>query len=192
MSKLKTGKLFDIKTDIPRLKADIAVCTAEFEAGMADDLNTSRAFAALFKLVALAEKYTKDIDIDVLASSNQRSLLEDPAVNQTIDDGMQLLHNAFQQLDSVLGLFYDVPMELPKSNAMQGEDCTCCCPSNSDEIVDKSGDELVKIQELALKRMSLKQQKLFKEADLVRDEITQMGYGVKDKKDGFDIYRLDE
>ena len=43
---------------------------------------------------------------------------------------------------------------------------------------------------LARRRAELKAQKLFAEADVIRAEITALGYEVKDRKAEFDIYRL--
>lgn len=70
------------------LRIQLDACIADFETAMCDDLNTSRAFSALFKWVTLAEKHSDEASIDAVEA---------------------LLH-VFEQMNYVLGIDYDVPM----------------------------------------------------------------------------------
>ncbi len=72
-------------------EALIAKALAGFEAGMADDLNTPRAVAALFTLVKGAEKALKPAE-GGLSPAGARRLLE-----------------ALARMDEVVGVFYEPP-----------------------------------------------------------------------------------
>lgn len=158
----------------------------EFEAGMSDDLNTPKAFAALFKLVQISEKVIKESKI---TSSSARILL----------DGLM-------RMDRVLGLHYDVPdvyaAKGPASISPMGtvvqtgnDNCDCGSPihGTAQQLKSVADDAVMaKVRELAQKRSDFKKQKQFQEADDMRQEITSLGFGVKDGKEGFEIYQLDD
>jgi len=173
-------------------KAIIKSIIALFEAAMCDDLNTPKAIAALFKLISEAETVIK---------------------RQQMKKSIAALYlDGIKQMDKVFGVLYEVPVDYFNdssssaarrksnnddaivqyqtldnaklgSNSMHPIDCKC------------EGDDVVisKIRELASQRVDLKTKKMYKEADQIREEITALGYGIKDVKnnaDGYEIFAL--
>lgn len=129
----------------------------EFERAMCDDLGTPRAVAALFTMVSVTEK-----------ALNAR---ENGSGNVTNTEATNILE-AFRTIDSVFGVFYDVPTTYFRSSST----------SKISEDMDKIMEE---VKVLAQKRLDLKLQKLYNEADEIRKQINALGYEVKDTKDGF-------
>ena len=135
-----------------RLRAPLDACIHDFETAMCDDLNTPRAYAALFKWVALAEKHLDDASEEETAAFLQ----------------------VFEQMNSVLGIEYDVP---PVQTAA----------SSGPTSVE---NHLLAANELAKRRMQLKELKDFAGADALRQEIVALGFSIRDTKDGFALDTL--
>lgn len=155
----------------------------EFEKAFGDDLNSPRAFAALFKLIGYSEKLIK----------NGSNKLETTTA--------KLLLSTLKQMDQVFGLIYEVPASYfnnvsttntagkIQENVVLTAASNCLC---GDATLHESANSnaMEKARELAIQRIQCKAQKLYKEADALRAEITALGYGVKDVKDGFELYEL--
>lgn len=160
------------------LPVEVKVALQEFEDAMSDDLNTPRAFAALFKLVQYGETLVK----------------ESVAADMGTPKAITAVHNALSQIDRVLGLFYEVPMNIysPTPSIPKGlgyhDDCSCCSTESGTSLEEET---LKRVRDLAEQRAQCKEQKLFVEADSIRQQITQLGFGVKDTKNGFEIFRLE-
>jgi cysteinyl-tRNA synthetase len=153
-----------------------------FEAALCDDMNTPKAAAALFKLVGGAEKALKRGSMTASMAGAALAVL--------------------RQMDLVLGVLYEVPVEyfntqedssnssdgaierLKKLQETEGHCPDCSCGKAA------SLDALVQVQELASRRAQLKQDKDYAGADRVREEISALGYGVKDSKEGFEVFLL--
>eukprot|EP00981_Chlorochromonas_danica_P005877 scaffold1208_cov163-Ochromonas_danica.AAC.4 len=159
----------------------------EFEAAMADDLNTPRAMAAFFKIIKMAEK----------AEEGKKDLLLS-------------LKQAMVSMDKVLGLFYEIPvtyfsqqtqdssMLLLSAAALedgQGGGCACCrSPINSDgngnSVVVAVAVVTEEVKAMAEERARLKAEKRYAEADAIRQLIKEKGFDVKDSKDGYSLSPL--
>jgi len=124
----------------------ISKCISDFENGMKDDLNTPRACAALFGLVKGCEKMFKSDSMD--------------------KDGAQKVLTALEKLDSILGIFYEVP----------GREQ----PSASQSATDDAPAELVALLE---ERLVAKKAKDFGRADEIRELCATAGYTIVDAKD---------
>ena len=161
MSDLKTlaSSSFHPADEASKSVVDIDDYVARFEAALSDDINTPRAVATLFNLITALEKAlnSKTLTSPIVA----KSLLE-----------------AIERMDSVLGLFYQVPTAYFSSEALQVA-AQASAPIPED------------IVELARRRVDFKAKKMFAEADDMRRQITDAGYAVKDLKGGeFELTRL--
>lgn len=117
----------------------------------------------------------------------------------------------FNTVDQVLGVLYDVPSTYfntkgssssAANNSNDASDSNCvdpdceCIPTDSSNSSTANNDNnnnagvLEEVTALAQQRITLKKQKLFKEADHVRDEISRRGFGLKDTKNGFELFEL--
>jgi cysteinyl-tRNA synthetase len=168
----------------------IESCKTDFETAMCDDFNTPRAIASLFRLVGAVEK--------AIGNSTYSNV-----ISVGIDTASTSLHNftstqaksalaVISAMDSVLGFLYDVPPDYFQRGSYDEESaiggCTECSGSHS------SGPQLemvlAQVRELAEKRRDLKKNKQFKEADEIRGKVAELGYGIKDTKDGYDVFLL--
>jgi len=129
-----------------------------FEAGMADDLNTPRAAAALFTLVKGAEKALKSTPSS-LPPSEARKVLA-----------------ALERMDAVLGIFYDPPSV--EGGAEGGGE-------EGGPGVVTVAELPAEAQELVRRRGEAKERKEWGEADKCREELkTRFGVVLKDVKGG--------
>ena len=160
----------DLKNVPGELMSSIQAAQALFEEAMCDDLNTPRAAAALFMLVALGEKSLKS-ETEKLSAS-QAACIE----------------LAIMKMDRVLGVFYEVPRAY---FAPTGDGQTLQSSSGASVREPLTADQIpLNVAALAQKRSDLKAQKLFADADIVRAEVVALGYEIKDRKNEFDIYKL--
>jgi cysteinyl-tRNA synthetase len=149
---------------------EIDLCKLDFEASMSDDLNTPRAVAAFFKLISLAEKQVKQ--------------------NQLSSKSMKLILEQISNIDSVFGVLYNVPVFNNELIIDKHESAINTCQCDSAGNGQSIQDLLIKVEELANQRKILKENKKYKEADMIRDTVAAMGYGIKDTNQGFDIFLL--
>ena len=143
-------------------------CIEDFEAAMCDDMNTPRAIAALFSLVSKGEKLMKGTvpELAPLSSTNAAHVAE-----------------TVRKLDSVLGVFYDVPTAYFS---------TAAAVEPIDEPLDFDSLE-PNVQELLAARVRAKVDKDWASADKTRDDLLELGLRVKDTKDsgrGFEVFRV--
>lgn len=132
-----------------------------FETSMCDDMNTPRAASALFLLVNLGEK---ELKLNILNKTQ-----------------INLLLTAIKKIDEIFGVLYEVPSAyFPKENKSS-------IKSKVPLEIDMIPEEIV---QLARKRLEFKTLKLYSEADALRGEIEGLGYDMRDKKGGYDIYKL--
>jgi len=152
-------------------------CKNDFEVAMSDDLNTPRAVAAMFRLINAVEK-----------SFNKKELTKEEA---------KKVLEVLSSMDAVFGVLYDVPEDYfsqvsnkggSGNNVVSSADCDECGSSHKSPNQLEANLNAVKV--LADRRRELKANKQFKEADEVRNSITELGYGIKDTKDGYDIFLL--
>ena len=119
-----------------------------FQIALSDDLSMPRAAASLFAVVKAAEKQIKKKeDFDMI--------------------GLHAVKNALTEMDSVFGIFYEVPM--------------------SDEEIEKenaANEVPAEVMELVNARSNAKECKDWGLADELRDRITELGFQVKDVKGG--------
>jgi cysteinyl-tRNA synthetase len=135
----------------------------KFDDAMSDDLNTPRAVAELFALVSYTEKLFSST-----ISSTQANII------------LQSVYN----MDLIFGLFYSVPSDyFPGFN----DNGTLTTEGGSGDSDSSAVPEAVIA--LAQLRMEAKKSKQFTLADSYRDQISELGFIVKDKKDGFDLVR---
>ncbi|RYH19382.1 cysteine--tRNA ligase [archaeon] len=149
---------------------DIQNCIEEFEKAMCDDLNTPRAFAALFSLVKLVEKLLVD-------NANETSVIQRAGG----------LIRALQKMDTVLGLRYILPSlphpSLPLVTIPSGQ--SCLCGGEHSVAAMQIPDD---VQALAAERAILKAEKMYAQADAMRKKIRDSGFDIKDIQGGFEIF----
>jgi len=140
-----------------------------FEVAMCDDMNTPRAAAALFGLIKQAEK---EIKAGTISSK-----------------GATAAKNTIADMDKVFGVCYDVP--LASFQASVAFDSKLDTGNERNTEAPRSGkappDDVV---ELAQKRLNMKKDKKYQEADAIRKEIALLGFEVKDTKEGFELIPL--
>lgn len=138
------------------LQESIGKALRAFEAGMADDLNTPRAAAALFTLVKNAEKAVKG---GALTATGAKHLME-----------------ALERMDTVLGIFYEPPAikGVKKEAVASGKPTTVLLEELPPEV-----------QDLIARRREAKESKNWVLADELRDELkTKYKVVLKDVKGG--------
>lgn len=131
---------------------------AGFEAGMADDLNTPRAAAALFTLVKATEKALKG---------------DSPRLRPS---GARLVLATLEQMDAVLGIFYEPPLMEGEKEGGREEGAP---------VVVELADVPKEAQELVMRRAVAKEKREWALADENRDLLrSRFGLILKDKKGG--------
>jgi cysteinyl-tRNA synthetase len=147
--------------DVSSELAELAVPKAmeNFKAAIQDDLSMPRAAASLFALVKAAEGEFKRV-----------AKQEDGAAPLDVA-GLKAILEAMQDMDRIFGIFYRVP---------GGED------EEQEEGAD--GDSPIEVptevMNLVSQRSAAKDAKDWGLADSLRKEIAELGYAVKDVKDG--------
>lgn len=133
-----------------------------FDEALMDDLSMPRAAASLFMIVKGAETEFKTLSKD---SSYKLDLF-----------GLKAAQNALLQMDKIFGIFYEVPLTLEQQNEM-----------NENASQEIPGEVL----ELVSQRAQAKEAKDWELADSLRARIAELGFAVKDVKDGEpDISRI--
>lgn len=84
--------------------------------------------------------------------------------------------NAFENMDRVYGILYEVPEKYLTKKT-----------STSDAVNSKDYEVAYQLGE---KRKERKAAKDYGAADSLRDQIIALGYGIKDTKDGFDLFLM--
>jgi cysteinyl-tRNA synthetase len=136
---------------------------ANFETALADDLSMPRAAAALFSVVKAAELEFKRVNQMKESGSSPE---EDMDIS-----GLKRIYEVIMSMDRVFGVFYSVP----KTTSVGIED------KEKDSLPSSIPDEVL---ELVRSRSAAKDAKDWAQADLIRDRLTQLGYSVKDVKNG--------
>ena len=114
-------------------------------------------------------------------------------------ENAELILKIISEMDSVFGVLYEVPTEyfqkksyeegIKSTLSSSGTSCEDCGGNHSNQR--KSLEEtLLQVRELAEQRREFKSNKQFKEADQIRNRIAELGYGVKDTKEGFEVFLL--
>lgn len=145
------------------LRAQAAEAVQAFEAAMCDDMNTPRAAAALFSLLSAGEKALKQ-------------------GKPVAADGEAVLA-AIAKMDSVLGVVYEVPAAYFSSASASAASADDGCALPPAEVP-------AEVLALAEQRAALKADKRYAEADAVRLRILDLGYRIKDSKEGAAFFRL--
>eukprot|EP00979_Chaetoceros_neogracilis_P004336 scaffold767_cov288-Chaetoceros_neogracile.AAC.10 len=159
---------YDLHGDIVSDGDMVAVVQKElhnFETAVADDLSMPRAAASLFGVVKAAETEFKRY------KKAQKDDASGDDVTSLDLDGLGSVKNAIVQMDRVFGVFYDVPKEKNDDGSEKEE-----------EVVDDSISE--EVMELVRSRTEAKEAKDWGVADLLRGQITDLGFAVKDVKGG--------
>ena len=134
-----------------------------FEKAMSDDLNTPRATAELFALINYSEK---------LYTTTPTTTASPTAIQ------CHLLLSTIQKMDRVFGLFYSVPVDYFSNIHLATSTGTGTDLTIPNDVIT-----------LAEERIIAKANKQYKESDVLRDRISELGYIIKDKKDGYDLIR---
>ena len=158
--KLQIDEALAAATDVTDTSSSEIVAITEkelqnFEIAIADDLSMPRASASLFSVVKAAENEFKR----VAKGEND---------NNSLDlVGLKRVSQALQQMDRVFGVYYEVP----HSDSQKDEEPHC------EAVPDE-------VMELVLQRSAAKDMKDWDLADSLRSKITELGFAVKDVKDG--------
>lgn len=145
------------------MKEKIEKYQEEMELFLCDDLNTPRAIASYFQMISIIEKYL-----------NQFS-------EETPDEIATLVY-FLQTLEKIDTIFGFLPLQGKSSHS---DDCNC----GAEQVEGGSGSIPNAVVSLAQERFQLKKEKKFADSDVLRQKILELGYVVKDKKDGFDLVK---
>jgi cysteinyl-tRNA synthetase len=129
-----------------------------FKAAIQDDLSMPRAAASLFALVKAAEGEFKRV-----------AKQEDGAAPLDVA-GLNAILEAMEDMDQIFGIFYRVPVG--EDEEQQGAD------GNSPAEVP------TEVMDMVTQRSAAKDAKDWGLADSLRKQIAELGYAVKDVKDG--------
>jgi len=138
-----------------------------FETALADDLSMPRAAASLFGVVKSAETEFKRL------KKEEKDAKKNPDTNVTPLDlaGLGDVQKAIQKMDTVFGVFYEVPKEKNDDGSEKEE-----------EVIDDSIPD--EVMGLVQSRAAAKDAKEWDLADSLRGRITELGFAVKDVKGG--------
>ncbi|KAL3783686.1 hypothetical protein HJC23_000095 [Cyclotella cryptica] len=156
----------DTNTSESAIIATVDKELANFELAIVDDLSMPRASACLFSIVKAAEKEFKRVDKTKKDGEESADAALDLA-------GLKRAQHALDQMDQVFGIFYNVP--------------ACKDLASSNDEGPTSGEDAAvpeDIMELVMQRSKAKEAKDFELADSLRAKITELGFSVKDVKDG--------
>lgn len=145
-----------------------------FEMALLDDLSMPRAAASLFGVVKAAETEFKRYKKLPAAQDDHNNI--NVTLSATLDlVGLRAAQNAINQMDQVFGIFYKVPN-------VKGDDGV----EVDDDDDDGSNDAVIPddVMELVRSRAVAKDGKDWGLADSLRSQITELGFAVKDIKDG--------
>lgn len=136
-----------------------------FHFAIADDLSMPRAAASLFGVVKLAENELKRAGGDKLSEDCV------PIVGKSVTpldiEGVRFAQQALDLMDQVFGIFYMIPSIDTQLDIERKQEVI---PEEVLQLVDQ--------------RASAKEAKDWKMADTLRDQISRLGYTVKDVKGG--------
>jgi len=127
-----------------------------FDLAFLDDLSMPRAAASLFATVKLAETHFKQVAKD--------------GISHDID-GLHAIQYALNTMDKVFGLFYTLPHD--------DDDLSSSSSSDEDLLVVPS-----EVIELVNQRNEAKKAKEWELADSLRNQVTELGFSIKDVKGG--------
>ncbi len=156
----------DANTSESAIVAIVEKELANFNLAIVDDLSMPRASACLFSIVKAAEKEFKRVDKSKTDGEKSAELTLDLA-------GLKRVQQALDEMDKVFGIFYNVPASKDVTSSSDQD-------SASDENTVVPGD----IMELVMQRSKAKEAKDFELADSLRAKIAELGFTVKDVKDG--------
>ena len=143
------------------MKRSLDSILTAFERAMCDDLNTPKAIAALFQLIALIERY-----------------LTIPPVPVSV---IQYIFDIFKEMNEVLGISYTIPTTASTTDTNSNTDTTTTSSIAvvmDNTILTSAHQEAVL---LANERIKLKAERNFKEADILRERVAQLGFLIRDK-----------
>lgn len=133
-----------------------------FEQSLLDDLSTPRAAASLFAVIKVAEAEFK----------RYKKEQKDGEPKSPLDVvGLSAVKSALKQMDKVFGVFYDVP------NAKNDDGTEVAEANDSDSVPEE-------VMILVQSRTAAKEAKDWELADSLRNQISELGYSVKDVKGG--------
>jgi len=133
----------------------------QFEVAITDDLSMPRAAAALFSLVKAAEQEFKRV---------KQSTDDGDDTVQLDTVGLRAVLAALEQMDQVFGIFYQVP-------GSEDEEKDGAAAAAAATVPDA-------VMELVGQRRAAKESKDWELADSLRQRIAELGFAVKDVKDG--------
>jgi cysteinyl-tRNA synthetase len=126
-----------------------------FESALLDDMNMPRAAASFIGVIKLGEQELK------------KSLINGKEQKDLDLVGLAAVRTALDKMDQVFGIFYDVPLTEVEMEASYQED----------EVPEE-------VLELVSQRSAAKDAKDWELADSLRSRISELGFAVKDVKDG--------
>jgi cysteinyl-tRNA synthetase len=144
-----------------KLRNEISTSLEAFETAIRDDLSMPRASAALFAIIKAAEQELK----------RSSSVTNNDAASGSADVlGLQLAADTIRKMDQIFGVFY-----APNDNeTIQG--------SHDDEATTDVVPE--DVMKLVLQRAAAKNSKDWELADSLRRRVAELGFAIKDVKDG--------
>lgn len=134
-----------------------------FEAALRDDLNMPRASASMFDLVKAAENEFKRVNKKANTTTGSEIIVDLLDVQ-----GLKAILVAMAEMDTIFGIFYDVPAGEEEGRNNKGG----------------KGNIPHEVMKLVEQRTMAKESKDWDLADSLRNHIVELGYTVKDVKDG--------
>jgi cysteinyl-tRNA synthetase len=159
---------YDDGKGMPQGESDMTKIVAQeldnFEQALLDDLSTPRAAASLFGIIKVAEAEFK---------RHKKEEKDGKPISPLDSVGLYAVKSALEQMDKVFGVFYDVP----NSKNEDGSEVPDESDNNNDSVPDQ-------VMLLVQSRTAAKEAKNWELADSLRNQISELGYNVKDVKGG--------
>lgn len=166
-----------IPYDNDEIKSKIEQYQEEMELFLCDDLNTPRAMASFFQMISIIEKYLKQFN-----HVTNNIIVEAKHLNT-----LQYFLKKLERFDGIFGFLFP-----QKSSSNHSTDCNC-----SESTAGKTPSSLLladipeEVISLAQQRFQLKSEKKYSESDVLRQKILELGYVIKDNKEGYDLILKD-
>ena len=157
------------------------------------------------KLFSDAEKHLADFYSVFIAAEKAgiETAGENPEIDKKFDDAMDDDFNTALALSDLFGYFKAVKAKIAVKDASAGNDLSQIKKTYSllglfgtkpEEFIERVNakdkeDIPQEILDMAKKRAEARKNKDFKTSDLLRDKISDLGYEIKDSKDGYSIIK---
>ncbi|MDX1977632.1 MAG: cysteine--tRNA ligase [Pseudanabaenaceae cyanobacterium bins.68] len=163
------GESLGWKNFAPKSESELQSSCAEFEQGMADDFNSPVALAVIFQIAKTLR-------------AERNNLKNGAALKRSPQD----LWQAWQELKYMCDTLGLVGYEA----AQTGHPALVNIVASTGRVSSSPADQTQKIETMIEQRLAAKQAKNYAEADRIRQQLSEMGVIITDRKDGSTQWQL--